>query len=95
MQLIEYDMGYFKWWYKAKSFYADAWTLYAIDEAHESIAEPFPSGRSQFIIRNLETDGFRRFTFKRDVVIDEDHFSATEWVFESEDGIECRIGIEP
>jgi hypothetical protein len=91
--MIEYDMGYFKWHNHEKAFYADAWSLYAIDEAHESIAEPFPSGRSQFIIRNLETDGFRRFTFKRDIVIDEDHFSATEWVFESEDGILCKILI--
>jgi len=91
MQLIEYDMGYFKWDNQARSFYADAWTLYAVDEAHQSLIEPFPSGRSQFIIRNLETDGFRRFTFKREIVIDEDHFSATEWVFESEDGITCRI----
>lgn len=93
MQIVEYDVRYFKWWNKAKSFYADAWTLYAIDEAHKSIAEPFPSGRSQFIIRNLETDGFRRFTFERELIIDEEHFSAAEWVFESEDGILCKILI--
>ena len=93
MQLIEYDMGYFKWYNRENSFYADAWNLYAVDEAHEHLTEPFPSGRSQFIIRNLETDGFRRFTFERELVIDEENFSATEWVFKSEDGILCKILI--
>jgi hypothetical protein len=93
MQIIEYDINSFRWYKQEGTFYADAWTLYAIDEAHQSLIEPFPSGRSQFIIRNLETDGFRRFTFQRDVIIDEEHFNATEWVFESEDGIQCRILI--
>jgi hypothetical protein len=93
MQLIEYDMGYFKWHNRENSFYADAWTLFAVDEAHESVAEPFPSGRSQFIIRNLETDGFRRFTFERELVINEPGLNATEWVFKSEDGMFCKILI--
>ena len=94
MQIVEYDMGYFKWYSHEKTFRADAWTLYAVDQAHQSIIEPFPSARSQFIIRNLETEGFRRFTFVRELVIEEPGLNATEWVFKSEDDIFCKILID-
>ena len=91
MQIVEYDIECFKWYSREYSFYADAWTLYAIDQQHTSLTEPFPTGRSQFVIRNLATDVFRRFTFERELLTNEPGFNATEWVFKSEDGILCKI----
>jgi hypothetical protein len=50
--------------------------------------------KKQFIIDNPKTGGFRRFRFVKDIVGNIGEQSFTEWLFESEDGIECRIAID-
>jgi len=49
--------------------------------------------KGEFFIYNYNTNGFRRFRFVKEIKGDIGGFNYTEWVFESEDGIECRIGI--
>jgi len=45
--------------------------------------------KGEFFIYNYMTNGFRRFRFVNEMVLDKN------WLFESEDGIQCRICIEP
>lgn len=92
---IEYDINSFEWSQQANTFYGDAGYIHAIGQAHSS-AEPFPSGKRQFNIRNQETGGFRRFRFVREMVVNEPDWTFTEWLFQSEDEqpISCILYVD-
>lgn len=103
MNEIHYDINQFRWVKDENTFYAVGWNLVGILPDGSLHPESFPSGKSQFIIKNYKTFGFRRFTF-----VDEwtDHWAEqtddniieyhiTNWIFESEDGIKCSICITP
>jgi hypothetical protein len=55
--------------------------------------------KKQFFIVNTDTGGFRRFRFVEEItnwLIDENErtkYEMIDWVFESEDGIKCKIAI--
>jgi hypothetical protein len=61
--------------------------------------EAFPNMKKQFFIVNTDTGGFRRFRFVEEItnwLIDENErtkYEMIDWVFESEDGIKCKIAI--
>ena len=95
MKHIEYDIQQFRWNKDINTFYADAWDLVAYMPDGSFHTEAFPTMKEQFFIYNYNTNGFRRFRFVKEISGDVGGFNYTEWVFESEDGIECRIGIEP
>jgi len=82
-----YDILQFHWNKKVNTFYADAWGLVAIMPDGSVHPESFPNQKKQFFIHNYKTNGFRRFKFISEI--------ESEWLFESEDGIQCRICIEP
>ncbi len=90
-----YDVLQFRWNKDTNAFYADAWDLVAWMPDGSTHPEAFPNQKGEFFIHNYKTDGFRRFRFVKEIKGDIDGFSYTEWAFESEDGIQCRIGIEP
>lgn len=103
MKEILYDIKQFKWVKDENTFYAVAPHLECILSDGTFHPEAFPNGKSQFIIKNYKTDGFRRFTFVNewtdhwaeqmdDIVIE---WHVTNWIFESEDGIKCSICITP
>ena len=81
---IDYDINSFEWNQRENTFYADVDNVYAIGEVFSS-AEPFPSGKRQFNIRNQETGGFRRFSFVREMEIIEPDWTSIQWLFRSED----------
>jgi hypothetical protein len=87
MNTVHYDIHDFKWVKETNTFYGDGWDLY---DAEGYYRQPFPNQRKQFIIKNYQTGNFRRFRFSHEI---SDPFG-NEWVFESEDGIKCQIGID-
>ncbi len=89
MKNVHYDILQFVWNKKTNSFYADAWDLVANMPDGSIHPEAFPTMKGQFFIYNYMTNGFRRFRFVNEMVLDKN------WLFESEDGIQCRICIEP
>ena len=95
MKNIHYDIVQFNWNKDTNCFYADAWDLVANMPDGSIHTEAFPTMRGEFFIYNYKTNGFRRFRFVKEIKGDIGEFSCTEWAFESEDGIECRICIEP
>ncbi len=95
MKNIHYDIVQFNWNKDTNCFYADAWDLVANMPDGSIHSEAFPTMRGEFFIYNYKTNGFRRFRFVKEIKGDIGGFSCTEWAFESEDGIECRICIEP
>lgn len=95
MKNIHYDIVQFNWNKDTNCFYADAWNLIANMPDGSIHPEAFPTMRGEFFIYNYKTNGFRRFRFVKEIKGNIGEFSYTEWAFESEDGIECRIGIEP
>ena len=95
MKNIHYDIVQFNWNKDTNCFYADAWDLVANMPDGSIHPEAFPTMRGEFFIYNYKTNGFRRFRFVKEIKGDIGEFICTEWVFESEDGIECRICIEP
>ena len=82
-----YDILQFHWSKDVNTFYADAWDLVAFMPDGSVHPEAFPNMKKEFFIHNYKTNGFRRFRFINEI--------ASEWLFESEDGIQCRICIEP
>ena len=90
-----YDVLQFRWNRDTNAFYADAWDLVAWLPDGSTHPEAFPNQKGEFFIHNYQTDGFRRFRYVKDITGDVGDVHFVEWLFESEDGIECRIGIEP
>lgn len=81
--LITYDIRQFSWVKKNATFYGEAPHLVGFlpdDTAHP---EAFPSGKKQFIIKNYDTGGFRRFRLVEETDL--------MYFFESDDGIKCNI----
>lgn len=73
-----YDIEQFEWNPITKEF-----SGYMEDLHYSQFIEPWPNQAKQFFIVNHRTRDFRRFRLIRDNNI--------EYVFESEDGIQCRI----
>ena len=89
-----YDVLQFRWNKDTNAFYADAWDLVAWLPDGSTHPEAFPNMKGEFYIDNTKTGGFRRFRFVKEIKGDIGGFNYTEWVFKSEDGIECRIAID-
>jgi len=90
-----YHIRQFVWNKDTNSFYADAPFLECVLPDGNYHPEAFPNMKGEFIIDNPKTGGFRRFRFVKEITANIDGIQFTEWLFESEDGIECRISIEP
>tara|TARA_R110000868_G_scaffold34853_1_gene125455 strand:- start:70 stop:351 length:282 start_codon:yes stop_codon:yes gene_type:complete len=86
MSIVHYDIRDFLWVKDNNQFYADGWDLY---DAEGDYRSAFPNQKEQFVIKNYQTENFRRFTFQKEVT---DPFG-TYWMFESEDGYKCMIDI--
>ena len=89
-----YHISQFNWNKSTNAFYAEAPHLDCIMPDGNIHPEAFPNQKGQFFIDNTKTGGFRRFRFIKEITGDIGGFHYTEWVFESEDGIECRIAID-
>jgi hypothetical protein len=90
-----YHIRQFVWNKDTNSFYAEAPFLECVLPDGNYHPEAFPNMKGEFIIDNPKTGGFRRFRFVKEITANIDGIQFTEWLFESEDGIECRISIEP
>jgi hypothetical protein len=88
-----YDITQFNWNKDTNSFYGDAPHLECIMPDGNIHHESFPNQKGQFFIDNSKTGGFRRFRFVKEITAEFDGIEYIEWVYESEDGIECRIAI--
>ncbi len=89
-----YDIRQFNWNKDTNSFYAGAPYLECMMSDGTIHPNAFPNMKKQFFIDNPKTGGFRRFRFVKDIVGNIAGQSFTEWLFESEDKIECRIAID-
>jgi hypothetical protein len=89
-----YHIRQFVWNNDTNSFYGEAPHLESVMPDGNYHPEAFPNMKGEFIIDNPKTGGFRRFRFVKDIVGNIGEQSFTEWLFESEDGIECRIAID-
>ena len=89
-----YDIHQFVWNKDDNSFFAEAYFLDCLLPDGTFHREAFPNQKQQFYIDNSKTGGFRRFRFVKEIKSDIGGFNCTEWIFESEDGIECRISID-
>jgi hypothetical protein len=90
-----YHIDQFNWNKDTNTFYAEAPHLVCLLPDGNIHPEAFPNQKGQFFIDNTKSGGFRRFRYIRDIVGEIGGISYTEWLFESEDGIECRISVEP
>ena len=88
-----YDVTQFRWNKDTNSFYGDAPHLVHFNPDGSIHPYAFPNQKQQFFIDNHKTGGFRRFRFVKEITAEFDGFEYIEWVYESEDGIECRIAI--
>ncbi len=89
-----YHIRQFVWNKDTNSFYAQAPFLECVMPDGNYHPEAFPNMKGQFIIDNPKTGGFRRFRFVKEVTANIGEMQFTEWLFESEDKIECRIAID-
>jgi hypothetical protein len=90
-----YHIRQFVWDKKQNEFFAEAPFLECVLPDGEFHPEAFPNMRGEFYIDNPKTGGFRRFRFvKENKIMDGENYLYTEWIFESEDGIKCRIAID-
>lgn len=89
-----YDIRQFAWNKRDREFHADAYNLECLLPDGLIHPEAFPNQKQQFFIHNYKTGGFRRFRYIGDNKFEVDGFEYTQWVFESEDGIKCIIGID-
>jgi hypothetical protein len=87
-QLPEYDINSFTWDGDERTFYGVKDELWDTTNHYQF---PFPNDKKQFIIRNSETNGFRRFTFVKEQF---GEGSLIEYLFESEDGIRCLVLVD-
>ena len=89
-----YNIEQFNWNKSINTFYAEAAHLVCMMGDGSIHPEAFPNQKGQFFIDNTKTGGFRRFRFQRELKGGIGNEEFTEWIFESEDGIECRIAID-
>ncbi len=90
-----YHIKQFVWDKIKNEFFAEAMFLHCVLSDGNIHHEAFPNMKGQFFIDNPETGGFRRFRFiKEDKIMDGENYLYTEWIFESEDNIKCRIAID-
>jgi hypothetical protein len=90
-----YHIRQFVWDKKQNEFFAEAPFLECVLPDGEFHPEAFPNMKGEFYIDNPKTGGFRRFRFvKENKIMDGENYLYTEWIFESEDGIKCRIAID-
>ena len=96
-----YHIRQFNWNKDTNCFYAEAPHLECVMPGGEFHPEAFPNQKQQFFIDNPKTGGFRRFRFVKENIIEttdgesqQMYYLYTEWLFKSEDGIECRISID-
>lgn len=90
-----YHVRQFVWDKKQNEFFAEAPFLECVLPDGEFHPEAFPNMKGEFYIDNPKTGGFRRFRFvKENKIMDGENYLYTEWIFESEDGIKCRIAID-
>lgn len=98
MSKYTYDIRQFNWSIELNTFFGDMAAIWDMDNKYHF---SFPSGRQQFTIHNKKTGGFRRFRLKCES--QEQHWctdltgedlccaSFLCLIFESEDGILCKI----
>ena len=89
-----YHISQFNWNKDTNTFYAEAPHLVCLLPDGNIHPEAFPNQKGQFFIDNTKTGEFRRFRFVRELTGVFAGWESTEWIFESEDGIECRIAID-
>jgi hypothetical protein len=89
-----YNIEQFNWNKDTNTFYGDAPHLVCIMPDGGIHPEAFPNQKGQFFIDNTKTGGFRRFRFRKELKGGMGNEVFTEWIFESEDEIECRIAID-
>jgi hypothetical protein len=90
-----YHIRQFVWDKKQNEFFAEAPFLECVLPDGEFHPEAFPNMKGEFYIDNPKTGGFRRFRFvKENKIMDGENYLYTEWIFESEDAIKCRIAID-
>ncbi len=90
-----YHIKQFVWDKKQNEFFAEAPFLECVLPDGEFHPEAFPNMKGEFYIDNPKTGGFRRFRFvKENKIMDGENYLYTEWIFESEDGIKCKIAID-
>jgi hypothetical protein len=90
-----YHIKQFVWDKKQNEFFAEAPFLECVLPDGEFHPEAFPNMKGEFYIDNPKTGGFRRFRFvKENKIMDGENYLYTEWIFESEDAIKCRIAID-
>jgi hypothetical protein len=98
-----YDINQFSYTRETNTLSAEALNLYTSNQPNQN---PFPNGKQQFNIKNHQTGNHRRFRFLRedtekytytvtstaseqeDIPVD---WSQQYWLYESEDGIQCRV----
>ena len=95
---ITYSIEQFNWSKDLYTFIGDMGAIWDVDNKQNYA---FPSGRKQFNILNPKTGGFRRFRLKcesheehwcTDITNDEGCWASFRcMVFESEDGILCKV----
>lgn len=88
MKEFNYSTWQFRWNKEHNCFYGDAPYL---EEGSGYYQYAFPNGKKQFNMTNPKTGGFRRFRFVKDDILNDEPI----WVFESEDGIQCKISLMP
>jgi hypothetical protein len=95
----KYHIDQFFWNKDENTFFAEACFLDCQMSDGNIHPEAFPNMKKQFFIVNTDTGGFRRFRFVEEItnwLIDENErtkYEMIDWVFESEDGIKCKIAI--
>ena len=95
----KYHIDQFVWNKDENTFFAEAPFLHCQMPDGNIHHEAFPNMKKQFFIVNTNTDGFRRFRFVEETtnwLIDENEhtkYEMIDWIFESEDGIKCKIAI--
>jgi hypothetical protein len=95
----KYHIDQFSWNKDENTFFAEACFLDCQMSDGNIHPEAFPNMKKQFFIVNTDTGGFRRFRFVEEItnwLIDENErtkYEMIDWVFESEDGIKCKIAI--
>ena len=92
-----YNINQFEWSQAENTFYAFAPSLVAILPDYTIHPYAFANMKEQFFIINPETGERRRFRFVKEgtkALSDLDiEYDATYWLFESEDGIKCKVWI--
>jgi len=89
-----YNIEQFNWNKDTNTFYGEAPHLVCMMGDGSIYPEAFPNQKGQFFIDNTRTGGFRRFRYVKNITGDIGGIEFVEWLFQSEDGIECRISLD-